>query len=104
MQVKNFHNKNQFVITGNDYISFQSYDSTVAEIQPNGKIKFGKNWDFSATTKKHLYLFLNEYKNNIENFQYSQIFHKNGGINAAKNKRAFLQNLIDKKVIFVTNL
>ena len=96
-KVQQFYNKNQFVIRANGETTFQSYDSTIAIIEKDGSIVFGKYWDYSKTTLKHLYLFLNDYKNCIENFIYSKIFH--GGFDSSKNKRAFLQNLIDKKII-----
>lgn len=97
-KVQQFYNKNQFIITGESEITFQSYDSTIATINKNtGVLTLGGNWDYSHTTLKHLYLFLQDYKNDIEGFIYSQIFHK--GFDQSKNKKAFLQNLIDKKII-----
>lgn len=101
MRVEQFYNKNQFVITGDGVKVFQSYDSTIAKIDADGRLSFGDMWDYSLTTRKHLYLFLSDYKNTLENFTYSQLFYKDGGLNNQKNKRAFLQNLIDKKVIKV---
>lgn len=100
MKVRQFYNKNQFIITGNGATVFQSYDSTIAKIDANGVLSFGSDWDYSATTKKHLYLFLNDYKCLIDNFQYSQLFSK--GFSESKNKTAFLNNLIKKKVINIS--
>lgn len=63
--------KNQFVIEDEKYITFQSYNSTICEIAKNGGlgydlvVKFGKNWNFSITTTKHLYRFLKEYNLDI---------------------------------------
>lgn len=48
---------NQFVITANGATYFQSYQSVVAKIQ-NGNVYVSTNWDFSNTTRKHLYIFL----------------------------------------------
>lgn len=97
-KVQQFYNKNQFIITDEDNYTFQSYDSTIALIHKrSGHITLGKDWGFSHTTLKHLYLFLTDYKNEIDNFTYAQLFHK--GFEQSKNKRAFLQNLIDKRYI-----
>lgn len=105
MKVQQFYNKNQFLIDNNGTIFFQSYDSTIAELTPCGKLTFGKDWDYSKTTLKHLYLFLNEYV--IENLGHyigtgwhflTQHFNTNKWIDS-KDKRAFLQNLIDNNVI-----
>jgi hypothetical protein len=96
-KVEQFYNKNQFLIRGASGVTFQSYKSTIANINSNGKLTFFSDWDYSKTTLKHLYLFLHDYKNSIENFVYSQIFSK--GFECSKNKKQFLQNLINKKII-----
>lgn len=101
--VQQFYNKNQFIINTEKEITFQSYDSTIATINKKaGVLTLGRDWDYSHTTLKHLYLFLNDYKNEIEGYLYSRIFHK--GFDTSKNKRAFLQNLIDNKIIKVKNI
>lgn len=57
---------NQFVIVEKDYIAFQSYQSRVCEIFPNGGmgfekvVRFGEDWDYSKTTMKHLAEFLRQ--------------------------------------------
>ena len=102
-KVQQFYNKNQFIVNTEKEITFQSYDSTIATInKKTGVLTFGADWDYSKTTLKHLYLFLNDYKNEIEGFIYSRIFHN--GFDTSKNKRAFLQNLIDNKIIKVKNI
>ena len=54
--------KNQFVIVFVDgSIVFQSYDSTIATIDYYGNVTLGRRWDYSATTRKHLYSFLRKY-------------------------------------------
>ena len=96
-KVEQFYNKNQFLIKGANGITFQSYESTIANISKQGKLTLFSDWNYSHTTLKHLYLFLNDYKNNIENSIYSQIFSK--GFEYKKNKKQFIQNLINKKII-----
>jgi hypothetical protein len=55
---------NQFIITSDDRTStFQSYDSVIAVIRPNGEIELDEYyWDFSVTTGKYRNQFLNENK------------------------------------------
>lgn len=98
-RVEQFYNKNQFIIKGGSGITFQSYNSTIANIDNKGNLTLGKNWDYSKTTLKHLYLFLNDYQSLIEHYTRSQIF--SNGFDYSKNKRAFLQNLINKNVVKV---
>ena len=62
MKVQNFYNKNHFVIFGSDAIvTFQSYNSIIAKIDKNGTLFLGNDWNYSKTTLKHLYLFINNY-------------------------------------------
>lgn len=64
MYVKQLHNKNQFVIidTTTKKIVFQSYESKIAEYDLQSKeLTLFSDWDYSNTTRKHLYLFINEY-------------------------------------------
>ena len=51
---------NQFVIKTAKATYFQSYDSVVAKIE-NGKVFVSSYWDYSNTTRKHLYIFLSDY-------------------------------------------
>ena len=58
--------KNQFIITEGNTIAFQSYSSRVCEIvKPCGMgfdalVRFGRDWNYSQTTAKHLYNFLRQ--------------------------------------------
>lgn len=53
---------NQYVIIVNDEIIFKSYDSLIASYnQKKNKLVFDEDWDYSKTTLKHLYLFLQRY-------------------------------------------
>lgn len=54
---------NQFVITTNEGKTFQSYQSVIAFIDNDGKVKLdAKFWDYSATTGKYRNIFLGEDK------------------------------------------
>lgn len=64
MKVEQFLNRNQFRLYGDNKNILQSYDSKVVEITNNGslqKIVLGRDWDYSTTTSKHVYAFLEEY-------------------------------------------
>ena len=52
---------NQFVIKTPNGIYFQSYDSVVAFYDNDHKLYLGRDWDYSNTTRKHLYIFIRDY-------------------------------------------
>ena len=51
---------NQFVIRTTTATYFQSYRSVVCKLQNNNVI-VSNYWDYSNTTRKHLYIFLSDY-------------------------------------------
>ena len=65
MKVEQFLNRNQFHLYGGYQDILQSYDSKVVEITNNPGcvqcIILGRDWDYSTTTSKHVYAFLEEY-------------------------------------------
>ena len=62
MKVTQYKNKNQFIITGDGVVCFQSYDSMIAEYDTTAKrLAVGSHWDYSQTTSKHFYLWLAEF-------------------------------------------
>ena len=102
MKVENFYNKNQFIILGGDAkITFQSYNSIIAKIDKNGTLWLGSDWNYSKTTLKHLYLFINDYFNELEDFTQKLFGYE---FNASKNKKAYIQKLIDDEKIFIKKL
>ncbi len=64
MNIKQFHNANQFIIYHDEYISFHSYESLICTYSKNDiktrLILFDNLWDYSNTTRKHFKLFINE--------------------------------------------
>lgn len=65
IEVKQLHNKNQYVIRTNCLTIFQSYESIIAffdDIKQNLYI-YKRFINYSKTTNKHLYIFINEYTN-----------------------------------------
>ena len=100
MRIYNLENKNQFVILGNNgEIEFQSYNSLIARIEKNGNLSLSSHWDYSRTTSKHLYIFLEKYLYNLDDYIQKDI--KNILL-YSKNKRRDIQKLIDNKKIFTT--
>lgn len=90
MKLEQFYNKNQFIIRDeeNRKIYFQSYNSMIAIWDRNkGTLVLGKKWDYSKTTSKHLYLFIDDY-----------CFIEDFNINS-KTKKHDIQKLINNGVI-----
>ena len=53
---------NQFIIRGEGKMVFQSYSSTIAEIDYNtNTIRIGEDWSYSVTTGKHRNIFFSDY-------------------------------------------
>lgn len=90
MKVVQFKVKNQFHLYGNGKHILQSYDSKVVEITKD-KIIIGRDWDYSTTTSKYVYLFL-EYYGNISFWNIT-------------NKRKYVRDLIkENKIIYDKNM
>lgn len=54
---------NQFLIYQNENVIFQSYYSTIAKIDKNNNLILDSNrWDYSRTTLKYLYNFIEQFK------------------------------------------
>lgn len=94
MKVKQFYRANQFRLYGEGKNYLQSYNSLVVKIEGdyyNRQITLGRDWDYSTTTSKHVYLFLEEYTNI--------------SLYGIKNKRKYIQDLIDEgKIIYDENM
>ena len=86
MKVKQFIHANQFHLYGDDKDILQSYNSKVVEITNyQGCIQcitLGRDWDYSTTTSKHVYEFLDQYSN-------IRIY-------GVKNKRKYINDLIQE--------
>lgn len=97
MKVEQFYNKNQLIIYGKNEIVFQSYESTIATIK-KGTLTLGKNWNYSNTTRKHLYLFLEDYSYKIEDD--AQRLEIKEALRST-NKKEAIKKLIANKIIKV---
>jgi len=97
-RVEQFHNKNQFVIYEPSKATFQSYESTICILNNDSieTLRVGRRWDYSKTTLKHFYMFLEEY--------ISYVWVK---IKDSKNKRKAFQEILDSKdprIVYDENL
>ena len=61
-KVEQYVHANQFHLYGDGEDCLQSYNSLVVKIS-NGRIILGRDWDYSTTTSKHVYQFLEDYAN-----------------------------------------
>lgn len=87
MKVEQFLAKNQFRLYDNYGVNIlQSYDSKVVEISNFSgcveTIVLGRDWDYSRTTSKYVYEFLDRYSN-------IRIY-------GVKNKRKYINDLIEE--------
>lgn len=90
MKVEQLENKNQFVIYSPSGIIFQSYQSVIAFFDKDTKtLLLGKDWNYSKTTLKHLYIFLENYCN----------FKLWDNIKYSNNKRKAIQDAINLGLI-----
>lgn len=90
LKVTQLENKNQFLIIGDGFYYFQSYSSLVAVYDENKQLlTLGCDFDYSNTTRKHLYIFINNYCA----YKYSKI------IENTRNKRQAILKAIKDGVI-----
>ena len=84
LKVEQFYAINQFRIYGDDVNILQSNDSKVVEITDYKGcyqcIILGRDWDYSTTTSKYVYMFLDEYSR-------VKIYGK-------RNKRKYINDLL----------
>ena len=97
MKVEQFLNRNQFHLWDDTNDTFQSYQSLICNIRKDcEEVILGGDWDYSTTTSKHLYAFLDEYlydyleDMNGDNIKYT--------LKYTTNKRNYIQKLIDNKI------
>ena len=94
MEIKQFHNKNQIIKKEGKSIILQSYTSDVLKYDMfNDMLKFGKDWNYSNTTLKHIYLFIDEFVDDSEI----------RAVKFEKYRSKYLQQLVNKKVILIDN-
>ena len=68
MKCRQFHSKNQFLLEGEGKTIFQSYQTIIAKVEGGAVTIDTSAEEYSKTTSKYLYKFLNEYSaENISN-------------------------------------
>lgn len=62
VKVEQFHHSNQFVVRVNNMNIFQSYETIIATWDAYNKVLSlnGEWWDYSNTTRRHFYMWLEE--------------------------------------------
>ena len=83
---------NQFIIKTSKATYFQSYLSVVAKIDKKGNLILSENWDYSNTTRKHLYIFLRMYG-------YRELCSSKDMRQAIKNKEVILKKVESLNII-----
>lgn len=83
---------NQFIIRTPKAVYFQSYRSVVAKIDKNSNLILSENWDYSNTTRKHLYIFLRMYG-------YRELCSSKDMRQAIKNKEVILKKVESLNII-----
>lgn len=62
LKVYQLRHANQFIIHANGCVCFQSYDSLIAIYDYETQtLLLGRDFDYSITTLRHLYMFINDY-------------------------------------------
>lgn len=89
---------NQIILENDKTTKFFSYNTLIATInqnKQNDNLQFTNKWNYSKTTLKYLYQFLEMYKNRLSNNIYTKV------INAldSNNKKANFEMLINVKII-----
>ena len=90
LKVRQLENKNQFLIISDGFYYFQSYGSLVAVYDRNKQeLVLGCDYDYSNTTRKHLYIFINS----VCAYKYYEL------IANKRNKRKAIENAIKTGLI-----
>lgn len=88
---------NQYIIDTDGAVYFQSYDSQIAKIEKTGSVVvFNSKWNYSKTTLRHLYQYLNREIGYIDDQDKKEVIR---AALASNNTRAALQKLIDNGTI-----
>jgi len=90
VRCEQLENKNQFVIYDDKATYFQSYESVCACVnRKNQKLTLFKDWDYSNTTRKHLYIFIGRFASSLVA---ARVYY-------SKNKRQEIKKMTKEKLI-----
>lgn len=95
-KVEQFESKNQFVLEDDKQLIYQSYHSIIAVYdKEKDRLTLGRDWDYSTTTSKYLYKFIDTY------FYYTTSKYKelSKELCNTNNKRNTIKNAIKNKLI-----
>jgi len=85
METVTRYNKNNVVLKNDNIYYLFSYDTKVLKYdRKNDKLTLFKNWNYSTTTLKYVYRFINFYFYDLTTF---------------KDKKSVIKNMIDNKKI-----
>lgn len=101
MTIQQFYHNNQFVVTddyGNIYL--QSYNSVVARIANDRTLTLGTDWNYSNTTLRHLYRFIDEYGCGTKQWSVARLHE----LATAKNKVDIIYRAIKNGLVEVVEL
>jgi len=93
-KVSQLENKNQFLLSSDNALIFQSYQSIIAYYdREKQELTLFSDWDYSNTTRKHLYIFMSNYCA----WKFGEIIYN------ATNKRQAIEKAIKNKIIKYSN-
>lgn len=96
MKVEQLESKNQFIMEDDKKLIFQSYASIIAIYdKENDVMTLGKDWDYSTTTSKYLYKFIDT----CFYYSYSQYKQLAHDLCNASNKRSIIRKAIENGII-----
>lgn len=99
MKVKNFYSMNQFILEDKKKRTFQSYNSTILLYDKEKElVTLGKDWNYSNTTRKYLYLFIDEM------IPYNEKTKELINTKNERNRKEAIKKLINDKKIIVKNI
>ena len=94
--MEQFEVKNQFILENDEQLIFQSYNSIIAVYdKENDEMTLGNNWDYSTTTSKYLYKFIDTYFY-YRNSKYNDL---SKALCNANNKRNIIKKAIESGLI-----
>lgn len=99
MKVQQLENLNQFLMENDKMAIFQSYDSIIAVYdKENDVLTLGIDWDYSKTTTKHLYIFMNNLFDYNNASQYKEL---PSDLNWTTKKKQVIEKWIaNNKIVF----
>lgn len=97
MKVEQFEAVNQFILEDDKQLIFQSYASIIAVYdKENDEMILGCDWDYSTTTSKYLYKFIDTYFYYKSSSKYNELSKE---LYNSNNKRNTIKKAIENGLI-----